>query len=319
MLNNIQINSEKDKILAQKIIDLFLDNKNYDEIALQINENVEFVKMLLNYRKMIVLNFGDNVWEAITERKCVLEKIEKENRKEMEYEQTMSKILYYMLNSLYNTDEIAQMVFISNPTLIKMLADIDYIEEKFGKQMVENLKKWTDIRKKYTKRIKNGFSLVKDPKYRNLIYSDIITVTDYEYSLIEKVSLFFEYKGDAQAMAVNTQFSLNTIITSLNDICLKDILLESVYKKLRTLLEVDSILTQNRLVERKQLIKNVISIMYTLRGDIESVTEILGYPSGVVERIIKHPATPIICKELGIDISSIELNINEDKPKEKIK
>lgn len=318
MLNNIQVNSEKDKILAQKIIDLFLDNQNYDEIARQINENVEFVKMLLNYRKMIISNFDDNVWKAITERKCVLEKIEKEKRKEMEYEQTMSKILYYMTNSLYSIDEIAQLIFISSNKILKMIADTNYIEEKFGKQMVENLKKWTDIRKKYTKSIKNGLSLVKNPKYRNLIYSDIITVTDYEYSLIEKVYLFFEYNGDAQAMAINTQFSLNTIIASLNDTCLKDILLESVYKKLRMLLEVDSILTQNRLVERKLLIENVISIMYALQGDIESVIEMLEYPSGVVERIINHPITPMICKELGIDIESIEWNKNNDE-KQKIK
>ena len=319
MSNNMQINSEKDKMLAQTIIDLFLGNKSYDEIALETNESVEFVKLLLNYRKMIVSIFGDDVWESVTVRKREIEKIQKEKRKEIEYKQTMSNILYYMTNSLYNVDEIAERVFVSNPIVTKMLADIDYIKEKFGEQMVENLKKSIDIRKKYRKSVKDGHVFVKNPKYRSLIYPDIIMVTNYQYSLIEKVFLFFEYDGDTQKIAMNSKITLNTIVASLNDSCLKDILLESVYNKLQTLLEVDSILTQNRLEERKQLVKNVVSVVYAVQGDIESLTEIIGYPIKTIERILNHPFTSIACKEMGIDVASIQLNINEEIPKEKTK
>lgn len=319
MLNEIEINSEKDKALAQTIIDLFLNNKSYDEIAAITNQNVEFVKLLLDYKKMIVSNFDDHIWDLITTRKREIKKMEKEEAKEVEYEQTMSNILYYMLNSLYNTDEIAEMVFTTNTKVIKMLGDTDYIEQKYGKQMIESLKKSIDIRKKHIKNVKKNFVIVKAPEYRSIIDPDIIKVTRYQHSLIEKVVLFFEYNGDTQAMAMNSKYLAHEIISSLHDSCLKDILLESVYEQLQVLLEVDSVLTQNRLVERKSLIKDVILAIYAVGGDVDILTQMLGYPIGVIERILNHSFTPMVCREIGIDITSIQLKKNEDNPKEKIK
>lgn len=311
MLYRINVENERDKLLADEIINMFLNGNSYDEIAKVTNQNVEFVEWILKYRKMIVKTFGDNIWNSISIKKREMQQIERDRRKELEYEQTMDNVIYYMTNSLYNYDEMSEKTFINKKILQDMISNFDYIESKYGKNMVERLKKAIEMRKRIHTVRREDAIIVKDPKYRSIIYPDIITVSSYQYSLIQKVAMFFECNGDTQRMAMNSEYCLNAIVTSLNESCLKDILLESVYQKLQTLLEVDSILTHNRVAECKMLVKNVVSIAYTVHGDAESLTEILGYPIGVIERILSHPSVPVLCQELGINTLSIQLNESE--------
>ena len=312
MLYRINIESKKDKLLLEEIVKLFLAGKNYDEIAQETNQNVTFIEWILNYKRVIVTQFSDEYWGKISVRRRELQKIEEKRKKEIEYEQIMTNIIYYMLNSLYNYEEIGQRVFVRKDQVCSMLSNKEYIKGKYGENMLKRIDESLEKRKvcRGTHR-DNDLIIVKDPKYRSLIYPNIITVSSYQYSLIEKVALFFEYNGNSCMMAMNSNYCLNSISNSLNNPCLKDILLECVYKKLQTLLEIDSILTQNRIKECKKLIEKVISITYYVAGDTEKLEENVGYPIEVIKRILNHPLVPIVCRELGIEQSSIILEEDE--------
>ena len=206
---------------------------------------------------------------------------------------------------------IYAILFMSKKNIQEMALNFPYIESKYGKKVLKKLKKAIEIRKTlhYSHR---DTVIVKDPKYRSIVCSNVINVPSYQYSLIEKVALFFEYNGDTQKMALNSEYSLNAIVASLNDGCLEDILIESVYKKLKKLLELDSILTQNKLIERNELIKKVVLVSYGVNGDSESLTEILGYPIGAIERILSNPYVSFVCDSLKIDNSVIEIKYNDN-------
>lgn len=320
MLYQFRVNTEMDKLLVGNIIECFLDGKSYDEIGRYLNRDAEFIKWILKYKKMIIDNFGENVWEKVNKKNNNLLKREKEARKAAEYEQTMDNVIYYMINSLYNYDELAEKLFMSKKNIQEMALNFQYIESKYGKKILKKLKKAIEIRKTlhYSHRDK---VIVKDPKYRNIVCSNVINVSSYQYSLIEKVALFFEFNGDTQKMALNSEYSLNSIVASLNDISLSDILISSAYERLKKLLELDSILTQNKLTERNELIKKVVTVSYGVNGDAESLTEILGYPIGAIERILSNPYVSIVCKSLKIDKYSIEIKYNDslsENPKVKV-
>lgn len=317
MLYRINIENEKDKLLIEEIVKLFLAGKNYEEIAQKINQEIMFVEWILNYKRMIINHFSEECWEKISIRKCELKKIEKEKRKEIENEQIVSNVIYYMLNSLYNYEEIAQRIFVRKDQITSALANKEYIKEKYGENILKRIEQSIELRKICQgPHLSDDLIIVKDPKHRSLIYSDIVTVTSYQYSLIEVAASFFEYNGNSEELVMNSEYHINSIYSYLNTPYLKDLLLECVYEKLQMLLEIDSILTQNRIKECKELIKKVVSITYYVAGDTEKLEESIGYPIEVIKRILNHPLVPIICKELGIDQSSII--IEEDKEKELI-
>lgn len=312
MLYQFRVNTEMDKLLVGTIIERFLDGKSYDEIAFSLNKDVNFIKWILKYKKMIIDNFGENVWEKVNKKNNKILKDEKAAKKAAEYEQMMDNVIYYMINSLYNYDELSVKLFMSKRNIQEMALNFRYIESKYGKKVLKKLKKAIEIRKTlhYSHR---DTVIVKDPKYRSIVCSNVINVPSYQYSLIEKVALFFEYNGDTQKMALNSEYSLNTIVASLNDSCLEDLLIESVYEKLKKLLELDSILTQNKLIERNELIKKVVVVSYGVNGDSESLTEILGYPIGAIERILSNPYVSFVCDSLKIDKSSVEIKYNDNQ------
>ena len=312
MLYKIDIKNKNDKLLVEQIIDLFLNDSSYEEIEQKTNQNIDFIKWILKYKKMIITNFGEDIWKSIQIKIKEISVREKEAEKMAQYEHTMDNVIYYMLNSLYNYDEMVEKVFVNKKNFQDMVSNFDYIESRYGSNILKRLKEAIEIRKVIPRSHKDDVILVKDPKYRRIVFPNVITVSSYQYSLIEKVYLFFEYHGNTQKMAMNSEYCLNTIVASLNDICLKDILLEPVYKKLQTLLEIDSILTQNRLTERNVLVKNVVSIVYSVNGDAESIIEILGYPIEIVKRILDDPYTSIICQNLGIDKTCIEIKENDN-------
>lgn len=315
MINMSEVDLKKDKQLAENIITLFLSHENLDTIAKKVNQNVEFVTLILNYKKMIVKCFGEQTWNEVEIRKAEIVREEKEAQKEAQYEQLMKNIIFYMLNSLYTYGEIAQHVFANKKIVQEMISNTDYISKKFGKKIVSELKKMIEVRKNLLSRIKNYETVVvKDPKYRKLVNPNILVVSNYEYSLIEKVCCFFENDGSTEKMVQNnTLYHLNDIMISLKDNKLKNLLLPNVYERLKTLLEVDIILTQNRLADCYSLIKEVLLKTYEENGNAEIVQDTLNLPICMIERILNHPYTQLVCKNLQISPSDVKLKKLDEK------
>lgn len=235
--------------------------------------------------------------------------------REQEYEQLMSNILFLMIHSLYNYNEICEQLHIYNDKFKSMIDNAAYIKEHFGIQMLEKLENSREIRRNLVSDRSSGPStneIVKDPKYRQLIKPNVIKVSKYEHELIKRVSVFLENDGNSTKAAINSEYKLNELLTSLNDEKLKNLLLENVYNKLHEFLEIDSILTQNRISECKNLIKTVILATYEEKGNLKRIEEKTGYSEIVIRRILEHPYFHIICNNLDINISLDMLHYEEE-------
>ena len=308
MKDNVNIENQE---LIQAIVKLFIHNDNYEEIARKTGESVEFIKKVLDDKDQILDCFDRDIWKLITIRRQELQPIEKENRKAQAYKQTMTDLIYYMLNSLYNYREIADRIYVSLFIMQSMISNEDYIRHEYGDSVWDSLQNSIKIRNRLPVNRKNMF-IVKDPKYRCLIYPDIFNVTNYQFSLLQKVAYFFQYNGDMKRMAKDYGYHINELVASLHDDCLKDMLKPDVYEKLKSLLNVESILIQNRIEDCRKLITSVIGAVYNIPNDIEKLEEVTGYSIAVIQRILNHSMVPIVCKNLGIPIESIQLNVPEE-------
>lgn len=300
-------NMEFDRELLQVIVKLFINHTDYDTIAKKTGESVEFIKKVLDDKDKILDCFDKDIWKLITIRRQELQPVEKAREKMRAYKQTMLNLIYYMSNSLYNYEEIAKRIFVGEKMIPDMLANEDYIRTEFGDGVVDLLQKSIEIRKTLPINRKDMF-IVRDPEYRCLIYPDVFNVTNYQFSLLQKVAYFFQYNGDMKRIAKDHGYHINELVASLNDDCLKDILLPNVYEKLKSLLNIESILTQNRIGDCRELITSVVQDVYRFPNDIEKLQEVVGYPIAVIQRILKHSMVPIVCKGLGIPMESIQLN-----------
>lgn len=302
-MKDLRLHMKKDKLLVQEIINLFLGEKSIEEIATETQQTIDFVICVLDYQKMIVEHFGEDIWNQIVQRKKKLN----QQRKEKEYEQNMENILYYVIHSLYNYMEMQEFVFMNESTICSMLSNTEYIEKKFGKQILEKALQMMELRKKIFVIPKSNKYIVKAPELRKIIQPDVIRVSQYEYSLIEKVSLFFKFGGDSMRMNRETSFSVNDIMLSLRTPNLEKLLTDSAYAYLQTLLNVECILTQNRLDECRTLVTDIVLLSRDEHGIIENILEISEYPKCLIERILNHPYSNVVCNKYGIDRNDIEL------------
>lgn len=222
--------------------------------------------------------------------------------KESEHRNLVSKVLYYLYHSYYTYEEIGAQLFITDNKVKKIISDTDYIAKEFGENEVIRLKQQLQKRTSILGKCRLGADrvIVKKPEYRNIVKEDIITVTTHQYALIEQVACFFEYDGNSEKVALSTHYSLNSLVTSLQEKDVKELLSTKAYEKLQLLLNIDQILTQNRLYERKQLIETVVRVVDRNCGYINLVTEELEYPLAVIKRILENPVTKIVCKQLNI-------------------
>jgi len=309
---NLNISREEDKKLIMNIISTFLETHDVIDVATKNKVTERLVTIILNNRKLILRLYDQEIWKRIV-------KIKEENEKilqEQEYEQLMNNILIFMITSLYNYDEICEKLYIIRDTLTDMINNEEYIKNHFGIHMLEKLKKAREIRRNLANDnilSSSTNEIVKDPKYRQIVKPNVIKVSKYEHQLIKKVAVFLEYDGDSKNAAINSSYPLNEIITSLADPKLKGLLLEDVYEEVQELLEIESILTQNRMVECKALIGNVVLSVHREKGNINRIKRNIGYSEAVIRRILEHPYVSIICNSLDINVSVDMLHYEEKK------
>lgn len=314
----IKITNEEDKILIKKAIAAYIELKSSDAVVQAINIELDLVQTIVENKLWVTKLFGSTTWDEVDK----IRRQEKAELKDREYEELMSNILFYMINSLYNYNEICEKNYITDNIFKSMIDNEKYIEEHFGIQMLQKLRESREIRKclPIDKRdIKSSRQIVKDPNHRKLIKSNIIVVSNYEFELIKKVSIFFDNGGNTEKASNNSEYSIKDLYTSLCDDKLKNILKESVYEQLEVLREVDSILTQNRMTERKELIRTIILAIHSTNGDLTAIERKTGYSKMIIERVIQHPYVSIVCNSLNIEVSldmlHYEDEYNENYPK----
>lgn len=313
----LKISNSKDKILIKEVISKYLEIKNINEVARVTNISRSTIQEIFRHKSWVRKLFNEETLEIVTQ---LLEEEEEKLRREQEeisakeYEKLMANILDNMIHSLYNYDEMCENLHICIKTLKDMIDNEKYIKEHFGEQMLQELKLSKDRRNNLPyccKRGNNTCEIVKDPKCRQIIKPDIIKTSKYEYELIKKAVLFLEHSGDSKKVVNSSGCPLNEIITSLADPKLKELLLEDVYEEVQELLEIESILTQNRMIERKVLIGNVVLSVHRERGNINRIKTNLGYTEDVIRRILEHPYVSIICNSLNINVSVDMLHYEE--------
>ncbi len=309
----------KEKTLIKEIVKLFLEGKHYAEISDILNQDIEYVKYILNSQVTLRKIYNTDILEQLKNKNKEEQALIKQKEKEEEYAEIMDKLVYYVSESLYTYIEIGEIIYVERERIRYLVKDVDYIISRYGKETYEKMMKMNEIRKKFPKKVKYDYAIIKDPRLRKLVRPDLISVKSYQHRLLEKVAAFFENNGHIQMMIQNGNYLLNEVNASLNDPWLKENLLEEYYQKLQTLLRVDEILTQNKIEERKIFLGNVLSVVIEEQGDIVRLEERLKYPRGVIERILNDSFIPVFCKTNNISLESIKLVTNEETEKIKIK
>lgn len=296
---NLRITKDNDKEIITNVVNLFLEEKNMEEISEITGVSVEIIDIILRKRDWVVKVSSEEKWEKIK----ILLKQQSAKEKEKEYERLMDNIIALILNSLYTYEQIAEYSFITSAQLSDMLNNTEYIEKYYGKHILDKINETLQKRRNLPQeRIDGSVIVLRAPEYRMIVKSDVIAVDSYTLNLINKVLLFLDYEGNTEQVAMNSEYAIKDIVASLNDVRLKDLLFEHVYEKVQNLLEIDSILTQNRIQERNKLIKTVIEIVLYEDGDLDKIEEDLKYPEHVIRRILSHPYVSIYCCKNNIEI-----------------
>lgn len=302
---------ESDKNLIINVITTFLETHDEIKTAEKTGVDEGVVKILLSNRNKVLRLFDKQVWDSIVK----IRKANEEKLQEQEYEQLTTNVLFLMINSLYNTNEICEKLHIHYNKFMSIINNEEYIEKNFGIQMLDKLRQSRELRDNLVSDHNISSStneIVKTPECRQIIKPNIIKVGKYEHQLIKKAALFLEYNGDSKEAAINSSYSLNEIITSIKDIRLKDLLLENVYEHTQKLLEIDSILTQNRISECKKLVKSVIVATHEAKGNLYTIIKKTGYSEEIIRRVLKHPCVGIICNSLDISVNLDMLYYKEE-------
>lgn len=310
---NKNIEKEKDIILLERIVNLYLEGNTYQEISNILDKETVYVEAVLNYKSLIAKNLGDSIWNDVKKKNEEFLKQEEMKKKEIEYKETMYNVIYYVINSLYKIGEIESILLMSSSKVRKMLDDVNFILNEYGEDVLLMIDKKLEIRKTKNKRpTKKNDIVIADPKYRKIVREDAIFTSKYEYSILEKVLLFLQYNGNISKIANETKYTWNEIYTSLNDSCIINILKDDVYKEVQTLLEVENLLSQNKMSERKVFLINIIKLL-SEEKDIKKLEEKIGYKHRTIKRILQEPIIPLLCEQLGISMKEIEfINVNHN-------
>lgn len=310
---NKNIEKEKDIILLEQIVNLYLEGNTYQEISNILDKEVVYVEALLNYKSLIAKNLGDSVWNDVKKKNEEFLKQEELKKKEIEYKETMYNVIYYVINSLYKIGEIERILLIGSSKVRKMLDNVEFILNEYGEDVLLMIDEKLEIRKTKNKRpTKKNDIVIADPKYRKIVREDAIFTSKYEYSILEKVLLFLQYNGNISKIANDTRYTWNEIYTSLNDSCLINILKDDIYKEVQTLLEVENLLSQNKMSDRKVFLVNIIKLL-SEEKDIKKLEEMIGYKHKTIKRILQEPMVPLLCEQLGINMKEIEfINVSHN-------
>ena len=294
------------------ITDIIIGKYNNIETVARINyvSLDELNEMILDSDLMNKFLTDNEYLEVIKIYHELLKKHEKNSNRiivksrEEEKLEIATTLIYDILNSYYNVDNICTKENIKYETFREIVYDKDYIDLNFGEGTYDVVQKKLQENTNYCIHKPQKSIVVKSPEYLSIIAPGIEIIDEYEKKRLDIILMYIASYGDIEKIMEKFEIENELAVVSyLVDSRTKDLLNEKTYLELSPSIEAERILysmDENvKISDRRKLKDMVIVSLKNNNEDIELTSRDLNLPLGVIRRILINGNIKNIDKCLG--------------------
>lgn len=253
-----------------------------------------------NIRKI----FGDFISEEYEKAKISL------FEKKVDDAQQIRTIEYY-LNSRCSNLTLPENLGIKPGMAKRHLNDnLSNLEYYFGPGLEDRIREHKEEVTAIRMRCPRYLYIIETPELISIVRENLFYVKPEQFKSLLLCSKYLECKGDFELFNQTVNVTRNSLISNLKREVVLDLLNDEAKEKLLLYIEAEELLTLgDRIVEKREFIKKVVSTFALNRYDVDAVMNELNIPIEVLTRIVKDDMlTTYNLENMGKKIREIVLN-----------
>lgn len=299
-----------------KLLKLVLVDKetDLDKILIQIPLTYESVKKYSKEKENLLCYLTEQEYNVFNQK--MVEIYEKyENRVMNEHLSDYRRIIDDIYNTRHKLEEIYSKNFVPRAKFDEILRDKE-LDNYFGEGITEKLKIQIQKNRLIREKKPRDMFLIEHREDIYFAKEDLFFLNQFDYKRLKFASSYLASGANLDYLIKKYDTSILNIITVLSDLKLEKVLKKEHYENLKHYLNIEKLLVDNRVNEKKEFLFNVVQFLQQNNFDKEMAEVYFKFPTYLFERILKEILIrPYFNEEIKKDIQGILLQKEEIKVK----
>ena len=312
-------NQKLEKVKQRKIVNLLklvlVDREtDLDKILIKVPITYPTLKKYLNEKEQILCYLTKQQADLFNEK--ILEIFEiYEKKVENEELSDVRRIIDDIYNTRHKLSDIYSKNFVPRAKFEEIIKS-GYLDIHFGKGTTEKLKDQIQKNRLIREKKPRNMFLIE---YREDIYfakEDLFFLNQFDYKRLKYASSYLSSAANLDYLIKKYDTSIFNIIAILSDLKLENVLKTEHYENLMHCINIEKMLADNRISEKKELLFNVVLFLQQNNFDKEFAMLYFKTPKYLFDRVINEILRmPYFDAEIKKDIQDMLIQKEENKVK----
>lgn len=288
---------------------LLNDFKDYNEYYKLVGLNVEKLKKIVDSISSTYLSHDE--CQKIDEKLETLR--EQEQNFRINHFKKYDDFLWMFLNSRYHTAVIKQITNVVPSEFTKIL-DKEKLREYYPENIDEIINNKSSLLYRLRSSRVGNFYTISEVELLEIVKDDVLKLSESDYKKVKLVAEFLKKYGNIEKIIKKDDLTnYNKVFYLLSDSNLQNILKEEIYIKLRRHLEFEDYLRNLFVIEKVELVKQMLIKYYTCNGNIIKLIESLEEE----EKVLRLLSDDDVKRLIGInEFEKVSKSLKDYKNKE---